>query len=244
MRARATAAAALCATLAAPAAAQAASLTATPVKTCYRAGERVALAGSGYTPRGNVQINSDGRVVGTATADAAGAFAGQLRLGVPSGERLKTYSGVDTSNTANSASLQLRVSRLKVTVTPEQGWPGRVLRVGARGFTTGRTLYAHVVRGSRQRNVRIGRLNGACRKLIAHKRLFTSDTRAGIYLVQFDTRRRYSPKTAVKYRFTVPVSVSPSSRAAAQSRTSGWRSPRWRVNASRTCRRSSALAMR
>jgi hypothetical protein len=205
MRLKAAAATALCATLAAPAAAQAASLSVAPLKACYRAGERVALTGSGYTPGGNVQINSDGRVVGTTTADAAGGFAGTLRLGVPSGERLKTYSGVDTSNTANSASLQLRVSRLKVTVEPENGQPGRLLRVGARGFTTGGTLYAHVVRGRYRRNVRIGRLKGACRKLSVSKRIFRRRTSAGTYLVQFDTRRRYSRRTAVSYRFTVPV---------------------------------------
>jgi hypothetical protein len=211
----------VCASLAAPAAAQAAALTANPLKPCYRAGEVVALGGSGFTPNANVQINSDGRVRGSATTDAAGSFSGTLQLGIPSGERLKTYSAIDTSNTANQASLQLRVSRLNVSVRPQQGQPGRVLRVGARGFTTGRTLYAHIVRGRYRRNVRIGRLKGACGKLTARKRIFRRSTRIGTYLVQFDTRRRYSRRTAVRYRFTVPVFPSSFARAAAQTWTPG-----------------------
>ena len=193
------------AALAAPAAAQAATLTASPLKPCYRAGETVGLTGSGYTPGGGVQINSDGRVVGNTTADSAGNFGGSLRLGVPSGERLKTYSAVDTSNTANQAAVRLRVSRLLVTVRPQRGAPGSLLRIGARGFTTGRTLYAHVVRGRYRRNVRIGRLRGACRRLSSRRRIFSRRTRPGTYVVQFDTRRTYSSATAVRYRFSVPI---------------------------------------
>lgn len=193
------------AVLAAPASAQAAALSVSPLKPCYRAGESVALAGSGYTPNGGVQVNSDGRVVGSTTADSAGNFGGALRLGVPNGERLKTYTAIDTSNTANQAAVRLRVSRLLVTVSPQRGRPGSLLRVGARGFTTGRTLYAHVVRGRYRRNVRIGRLRGACRKLSARRRIFARRTPRGTYTVQFDTRRTYSSATPVRYRFSVPV---------------------------------------
>jgi hypothetical protein len=221
-RLAASAASAL-AMLAAPAAAHAATLTAAPLKPCYRAGEQVALGGSGYTPNGSVQINSDGRVAGSATADPAGSFGGALQVGVPSGERLKTYSAVDTGNPAITASLQLRVSRLMVTVRPQTGRPDRPRRIGARGFTTGTTLYAHIVRGSRyRRTVRIGRLKGACHKLSARKRVFSRRTSSGVYTVQFDTRRRYSSKTAVRYRFSVPVFRTAASHvAAAQSWTRG-----------------------
>jgi hypothetical protein len=200
-------AAAAVALLAAPAAANAATMAVAPLKTCYRAGETVGLGGAGYTPNTTVQVNSDGRVVGSVLSDGAGNFAGALQLGVPSGERLKTYSAIDTANTANVASVQLRVSRLLVTVKPKTGRPGRILRVKARGFTTGKTLYAHVVRGHKKRNLRIGKLKGACHTLSVRKRIFSKHTKTGTYTVQFDSKRHYSKKTAVRYRFTVPVTA-------------------------------------
>jgi 5-hydroxyisourate hydrolase-like protein (transthyretin family) len=198
-----------------PAAANAATMAASPLKTCYRAGETVGIGGAGYTPNTTVQVNSDGRVVGSVLSNAAGTFATGLQLGVPSGERLKTYSAVDTANTANAASVQLRVSRLLVTVKPKTGRPGRVLRVKARGFTTGRALYAHVVRGHARRNMRIGKLKGACHTLNVRKRILSKHTKAGTYTVQFDTRRHYSKKTVVRYRFTVPVTNVAAASAAA-----------------------------
>jgi hypothetical protein len=211
----AAAAAAVLALLAAPAAASAATMAVAPVKTCYRAGETVGLGGAGYTPNTTVQVNSDGRVVGSVLSDGAGNFAGALQLGVPSGERLKTYSAIDTANTANVASVQLRVSRLLVTVKPKSGRPGRALRVKARGFTTGKTLYAHVVRGHKKRNLRIGKLKGACHTLSVRKRIFSTNTKTGTYTVQFDSKRHYSKKTAVRYRFTVPVTAHFAAASAA-----------------------------
>lgn len=216
MRARLTASAtALVALLAAPAVANAATMAVSPLKTCYRAGETVGLGGASYTPNTTVQVNSDGRVVGTVLSNAAGNFAGALQLGVPSGERLKTYSAVDTANTANVASVQLRVSRLLVTVKPKNGRPGRTLRVKARGFTTGKTLYAHVVRGHKKRNLRIGKLKGACHTLSVRKRIFSKNTKTATYTVQFDSKRHYSKKTAVRYRFSVPVTAHFASASAA-----------------------------
>jgi hypothetical protein len=207
--------------LAAPAAADAATLAVAPVKPCYRAGQQVGIGGAGYTPNDSVQVNVDGRVLSTVGTDGSGNFGGLLTLGDPSGERLKTYTGIDTANNANQASVQVRVSSLLVTVTPKSGRAGRSLRVRARGFTTGKTLYAHIVRGKSKRNMRIGRLKGACRKLSVRKRIFSSRTRSGTYTVQFDTRRHYSKKTAVRYRFSVPVFRTASHAAAAQTWTPG-----------------------
>ena len=185
-------------------------------KPCYRAGQSIGIGGSGYTPNGNVQVNVDGRVLNTVGTDPTGSFGGLLTLGDPSGERIKTYSAIDTANNAIQASVQLRVSSVVVSVKPKNGRAGRVLRVRARGFTTGKTLYAHIVRGRRyRRNVKIGRLKGACRKLSVRKRVFSKRTRNGTYTVQFDTRRRYSSKTAVRYRFSVPVFPTAASHAAA-----------------------------
>jgi hypothetical protein len=184
--------------LAAPAAASAALLGAAPLKACYRAGEAITLAGSGYTPNQGVTIASDGQPLGSDIADAAGNFAGSLRVGVPSGEKVKTYSATDQSNPANTASVQLRVSALTVNLRPKRGRPDRVFRIGARGFTTGKVLWAHIVRRGYRRTVKVGRLKGDCHKISARKRLFPSSISTGLYRVQFDSKRRYSKRTKIK----------------------------------------------
>ena len=207
------------AVLALPAAAGAAQVGVLPAKPCYRSGESLLIGGTQYTPNSSVRITSDGAFIGSVTTDGNGIFQGTLRVGQRRGERTKTYTGTDLSNQANVASTTLRVSALDVTVRPRSGRPGRRVRVRARGFTTGTRLYAHVVRGGYRRNVRVGRLRGACRKLSARSRIFRRGTRPGTYTVQFDTRRRYSRRTAVRERYRVVIFR----RARASAAGAAWR---------------------
>jgi hypothetical protein len=194
-------------------AAQAATVSVSPQKPCYRSGELIGMAGSGYAPGGAVDITSDGESIGSTTADGAGNFGGTLEVASPI-ERIKTYAATDRSNPANTASAPLRISPFGVSVSPRNGAPGRRLRIVARGFTTGRRLYAHVVRGRRRSNVRVGRLRGPCRRLRVRRRLFPGNVRPGVYTVQFDTRRRYSSRTKVRIRFSVTIFRVFGSRAA------------------------------
>ena len=97
-----------------------------------------------------------------------------------------------------------------MNVGPTGGLPGRRLRIGARGFTTGTTLYAHVVRGRSVRSRRVGRLRSPCGKLLAYKRLFGENAAAGRYEVQFDTIRSYRPRTPVRTPSTSPSGGSSS----------------------------------
>jgi len=196
--------------LAAPAVANAATLTATPEKSCYigsgildpetrlLGGEPILIAGSGYTPGGQVSVSVDGRTLGTDDVDAAGNFAGRLRPTVRQGERVKTITATDTSNPANTDSVPLRASELAVNLRPKHGRPNRRFRIGARGFTTGKALYVHVVRKGYRRTRRVGRLKGRCHKLVVRKRLFPRSIPNGRYRVQFDTRRRYRRDREVK----------------------------------------------
>jgi hypothetical protein len=198
------------AALAAPALSSASTLTATPAKDCYRgggvvnpetgvlSGEVVTLSGTGFTPGGKVTITSDGKLLGTDVADAAGNFSGGLTLNLARGQTRKTYAATDQANPALTASVPLRTSALTVNLRPKEGQPDRRFRIGARGFTTGKRLYAHIVKGRFRRTVKIGTLKGLCHKITARKRLFPSNLASGIYRVQFDSKRRYSKKTRVK----------------------------------------------
>jgi hypothetical protein len=187
--------------LAAPAAEAASVSLLQPQKACYRSGERVGIGGTGYTPNSAITITSDGQALPSGpTADGAGNFAGRLRVGMRSGEKVKTYAFTEQSNPANTASVQLRVSALSVGLSPRNGPPTRRFRIRARGFTSGSRLFAHVVRRGYRRTVRLGRLRGPCRRIATRRRIFASGLASGIYTVQFDTRRRYSRGTGVKVR--------------------------------------------
>ena len=207
--------------LATPGSADAATAGIAPTKACYRSGESVLLAGGGYTPNSFVRVTSSGRRIGTLDTSAQGIFAGLLRLHLGSGERVKRYAAVDAVNPALTASRSVRVSAVAVSVRPRSGRPGRRLRIRARGFTTGRRLYAHVVRRRYRRNVRVGRLRHACHRLRGRRRVFSSRTRPGVYRVQFDTRRRYSRRTKVRIRFRVRVFRTSSSAVAGAASVGG-----------------------
>jgi hypothetical protein len=209
--------AAVLALLGAPAEASAATLSASPKKACYHSEERVNLAGADFTPRSSVRFTSDGAPVqGSLTTDLTGAFGARLEVVRHTGEKVKTYTATDQTNPTVTASVRLRVSAVAVNVRPISGDSGRPRRITARGFTTGRRLYAHIRRGRFRRNLRVGTLRGACHKLKITRRLFRAGTRSGVYTLQFDTRRRYSASTPVRSRFTVTIVRSSRAQAAAQ----------------------------
>ena len=113
-----------------------------------------------------------------------------------------------------------------MTVTPGSGRASRRRRIRATGFTTGRTLYAHIRRGGRtRRNVRVGRLRGACRSVSARRRLLRG-LRPGTYRVQFDVARRYKRTRRQRVLFNVSIfRTFSSARAGAAASTSD----RWKL---------------
>jgi hypothetical protein len=192
--------------LVAAAPAQAATLTLVGSKSCYRAGDTLTLNGAGFTPAGQASIALEGKELGAVPTDAAGNFSAPLSIGSLKGVSTRTLIATDAANPANVGQAEFLGSALGVTVRPREGGAGRKLRINASGFTTGKRLYAHVVRKRYRRNVLIGKLKGPCRTLKLRKRVMPSSTPTGVYTVQFDTRRRYSKKTKVWVRFTVTVS--------------------------------------
>jgi hypothetical protein len=186
-------------------AAEAATLSVAGGKACYRAGDSLILSGTGYTPGGPVSVTLEGRELGTLTADAAGNISSPLQIGNLRGVSRRTLVASDATNPAITATTQFLGSSLLVKVRPQSGAAGRKLRISASGFTTGRKLYAHVLRKGYRRNVLIGKLKGPCRTLKLRKRVLSAATPNGVYTVQFDTKKRYSKRTKVWYRFRVTV---------------------------------------
>ncbi|HEY6780137.1 MAG TPA: hypothetical protein VI111_04240 [Thermoleophilaceae bacterium] len=211
--------------LTASAAASAATLVISPSKSCYRSGESFSMSATGFTPGApvNVTVNGSTLMGSPLTADAAGGIGSGLTLGQRTGEQRKTLVTTDATNQALTASATLLVSAVSVNVKPKNGAAGRKVKIGARGFTTGKTLYAHISKGHKLiANVRIGKLKGACRTAKAKRQLFAADTKSGTYTVQFDSARKRSSKTAVKSVYTVTIyPIVRSSRASAASAGGG-----------------------
>ena len=194
-------------TLAAPAAASAATLTVDPVRPCYLERDLVQLLAEGYTPNGMVDFTRDGRLIESLQANAAGTIQGNLTLpGLLMGQRPLTYVATDQADPARTAQVSLLTTAVDVRVGPRNGPPNRRLRIRARGFRGGKTLWAHVrrvkERGSgpvRARTVRIGRVRPDCWTTNTRRRLFRRGTAPGRYRVQFDTFRRYKPNRKIEY---------------------------------------------
>ena len=193
------------AALALPSAASAAELTVSPQKRCYSSGESVNLLGTGFTPLGSATVTRDGSLLGTLNTDGSGAFNGVLTLAQNSGRRTKTYTATDDTDSTLTASRQITVSSVRVGLAPASGAPGRILRVTAHGFTTGKTLWAHITRGRTTRHVKIGRLKGACGNLRTRRRLLPRDAAVGVHTIQFDTFRRLNRNQRVRDRYTITV---------------------------------------
>jgi hypothetical protein len=193
--------------LALPATASAASITVDPTRPCYLEQDQVQLFAEGYTPNQMVDFTREGNLVASLRANPAGQIQANLRLpGLIMGQRPLTYVGTDQTNPSVSAQVSLLTTAIDVRVSPETGPPNRRLRIRARGFRGGETLWAHVRRVKRRgggpvrvRTVRIGRVRGPCWTLNMRKRLFRRGTASGRYRVQFDTFRRYKPNRKIEY---------------------------------------------
>ena len=191
--------------IAAAAPAQAATLVGD--QACYQENEPVNVTGGGFTPNGTVNFSRDNQAFGTLTADAAGNIrgAGAAPRITPTKVRRFVLEARDATYPSIAATITPLATLFGVSVRPRSGNPARTRRIRARGFTEGRTLYVHVRRRGRGRNIRLGRLKKPCGTKSVRKRIFRRGARTGTYTVQFDTRRRYrrsaSPK--VTYRVTI-----------------------------------------
>jgi hypothetical protein len=191
--------------LAVPSAAHAASLTTEPAKPCYRSGETVRFIGSGFMPSSTANLTRDGTFVSPIPIDGTGQFDAALRLQQDQGAQIRTYTATDANNPSLSASTPVTVSAVGVRLTPGTGSVSRRFRIRARGFTTGSTLWAHIVHRRSTRAVRIGTLTGGCHNLRTRRRLLPANARFGRHRIQFDTFRQYRRDRPVKATYTIRV---------------------------------------
>ena len=204
--------------LAAPGLSQAATLTAD--RSCYGPGQGIVLTGAGFTANGSVALSSEGQQLVTVATDPAGGFvASGPAPDIDAKRRTDDYVATDQANLSLTATAPVLISSLDVVVTPAKSPPGKKRRIKARGFTTGKTLWAHVRRGKKRRNVKIGRLKKPCGTLNVKRRLLARDAATGAYQVQFDSKRTYSVTTvpSVSYFITVFRTFKPASLSVAGS---------------------------
>ena len=177
-----------------------------------------AAPGSGFSPNGKVSIARDGQTlepllisnpVGRLHSESSALPA--IGQGQPDlhGHRHDGHDGRrDPAVLVIAPSVNIRPADLDV---------GLRARIGANGFATGKTLYAHIFRtadkdgkrltGQKPRNLRIGRLKGRCGKLLARKKLFSKRAPLGDYTIQFDTFRRYDEDRPVRFLYAAPVTL-------------------------------------
>ena len=226
---RTAVAASVLAGLIAPASASAQNVALEADRGCYGPHQPISLTGYGFTPDGDVALSAGGQQLGVGLADYDGVFAASVRAPVlPFPEAELRFTATDGTYLLNRASTIVRLTSLGVSVTPTTGDPARPRRIRARGFFGGRTLYAHVRRGSRVRNLRVGRLSGACRRIEATRRLFPPGVDPGPYTLHFDTSRRFEPGAGSPARITYAVKIAARSShsAGAAGATQG---ERWRL---------------
>ena len=176
-----------------------------PDRACFREGGPASFTASGFQPGQPVAISLDGRSLDdTPTTDSSGSLRGAIAplSELPQPEQTRSITITQTTNLALTATRTITQTQLDVDVKPtavirrrgsEVSFKHyRPFKIRARGFYGARTLYVHV-RGRAKRNRRIAKPRGACGRVALTRRLlFKRSDRAGNYIMQFDTSRRYT----------------------------------------------------
>jgi len=187
--------------MAAPAATAA---TLTPESSCYQDNMDVVIAGEGYAPLSTITVSRDGVALGSLVADENGAFrrkfpTPELARGVR--EQLYELSATDG---VSSAVTGYRATKIFADFEPSDGTPSTPVRFTVQGFGLKQRLapvFLHYVdpSGRWRSTIRLGTARGTCGKITATKarRLFPfRNAQRGKWILQFDTRSRYTRATS------------------------------------------------
>ncbi len=167
---------------------------------CYLEANAITVQGTGLRPGDTVDLSATG-VFETASVGASGRFAAQvaapvLPASVPMQRRF-TLAASSESVPELVARTQFTVTTLAVGTSPTRVTPTHRVRFTFSGFPPGRAIFGHYLRGGKLRAThRFGIASGPCGTLSTRAREFpSSHPVAGVYHVQFDSRRRYSRHT-------------------------------------------------
>lgn len=217
---------ALRAALAAPAALAAvpAALSAAPViateTVCLRPsqqpdGTRVSpplrMTGAGFTPGRVVPLQLGAQTYYTVVEDA-GTFEVEIDLRArlsrprPASSPLPIVATDPALGPSNA--LRIRTAPLQFDATPKRTRPSNTVTFRFSGFEPGRAVYGHYRYAGRVRaNVRMGRATRPCGLLTARRdQIPVRDPEVGLWTVQFDQRRSFSPRATPRVSGTVTVS--------------------------------------
>lgn len=194
---------ALVATLAASTAAHAATL-ATDTR-CYQETQDVVVSGTGFTPMGTVSITRDGVPFGTAMADATGSFQAKFAAAeLPRDQRESVTSLAATDMALSTATVRYRTTKVYADFAPDKGDPKTLtVRFEVAGFGLLRrhaSVYLHYISPGKKvrRTVRLGTAVGTCGVIrrTRKRHLFPFPAERGLWILQFDTNKKYTRATS------------------------------------------------
>lgn len=187
---------------AAPAASAATLLT---DSRCYQETQDVVLNGSGYAPLSTVTVLRDGTPLGTAQADANGAFQRKFATPeLPAGRREDVYT-LTATDALNAGTTRYRATKVFADFSPGSGDLTRLrVRFNVFGFGLVRphaSVYLHYVprsTGKVRRTIKLGSVRGTCGVIRQTKlqKLFPFVPEQGTWILQFDTVKRYERATS------------------------------------------------
>src|SRR5207244_646194 len=103
------------------------------------------LRGSGFVANGNVDLLENGLPLAEGAAGPTGAFTFPFPAPfIARGESSRVYTATSSDTPAVTAKTTVRYTALDLSVRPTGGKPQTRRRIRARGFTSDRTLYAHI----------------------------------------------------------------------------------------------------
>jgi hypothetical protein len=212
---------ALAVSLGPAAAAAAAAPDIEPLAPCYVAAQPnqtqpVEIHAHGFMPNALVDVYVNGVLeapgpgIAQPQADANGDVTGMVPAPYYADDHVHPFTvQLVAPATGNSASASSLVTLPVVGQSPRQARTGARVRFHGRGFTAPGSVYAHYVyNGVSHKTVRLAAPTGACGAFSRRIRQFPfrSRPKVGLWTIQFDQQRRYSPTAPVFVRLPIRVS--------------------------------------
>jgi hypothetical protein len=168
------------------------------------------ISGTGFTPNSSITITRGARTF-FAFSDASGNFFQQLSvldrltLTPPKSSPLDIVAADPVQGPSNA--LRVRTAPLEFEASPKRTRPSNTVTFKFSGFNPDQTVYAHYRFNGRVRaNVRMGRASNPCGLLTARRdQIPVADANIGLWRIQFDHNKNFSPTATPRIRATVNV---------------------------------------